>query len=105
MNSDQMESGVISLLCFLAVSARGLVDEPRMYGPMRLMQVAERLINLAEDCGIRHELLAEVAGRIEEQGIEDLREEFIGFMDDLIALLATWVGQSYVTPENNRVGD
>ena len=105
MNSDQVELGVISLLCFLAVSARGLVDEPGMYGPMRLMQVAERLINLAEDCGIRHELLVEVAERIEEQGFEDLGEEFIRFMDDLIALLATWVKQSYVTPENNRVGD
>lgn len=105
MNSDQMESEVISLLCFLAVSARGLVAEPRMYGPMRLMQVAERLINLAEDCGIRHELLAEVAERIGEQGFEDLGEEFIRFMDDLIALFAAWVKQSYATPENKRVGD
>ena len=105
MNSDQMESGVISLLCFLAVSARGLVEEPAMYGPMRLMQVAERLINLAEDCGIRHELLAEVAERIEEQGFEDLGEEFIEFMDDLVMLLATWVKQPNATPDNNRVGD
>ncbi len=94
MNSDQVESGLISLLCHMIVSARGLVDEPRMYGPMRLMQVAERFINLAEDCGIRHELLAEVAERIEEQGFEDLGEEFIRFMDELVALLATWVGQS-----------
>jgi hypothetical protein len=105
MNNDKLESEVIGFLCSLAVSARGLVDEPRMYGPMRLMQVAERLINLAEDCGIRHELLAEVAERIEEQGFEDLGEEFIRFMDDLIALLATWVKQSCATPENNRVGD
>ncbi|GAF92422.1 unnamed protein product, partial [marine sediment metagenome] len=41
---------------------------------------------------------AEVVERIEEQGFEDLGEEFIRFMDDLIALLAAWVKQSYVTP-------
>ena len=96
MNSDQMTSGVISLTCFLAVSARGLMDEPKIYGPMRLMEATHKLIDQAEDCGIHHELLAEVAKRIEEYPLDDLpkgEEEFIRFMDDLVALLATWVRQ------------
>jgi hypothetical protein len=97
VNNDQAESGVISLLCFLAVSARGLVDEPKAYGPLRLMEAAQRLIDLAEGCGIRHELLKEVAKRIEEYPLDawsEGEEEFIRFMDDLVALLATWVKQS-----------
>jgi len=97
VNSDQVESGVISLICFLAVGARGLVDEPKIYGPMRLMEATQRLIELAEDCGIHHELLAEVAQRIEVCPLDALpegEEEFIKFMDDLVALLATWVRQS-----------
>jgi len=100
-----MESGIIKLVCFMAVSARGLMDEPQIYGPMRLMEATQRLIALAEDCGIHHELLTEVAKRIKEFPLDALpegKEEFIGFMDDLIALLATWVGQSYSTTENNR---
>lgn len=97
MNSDPVESGVISLICFLAVSARELIDEPKIYGPMRLMEATQGLIALAEDCGIRHELLAEVAERIETYSLDALpegEEEFIRFMDDLVALLATWVRQS-----------
>lgn len=108
MKSEQLESGVIRLLCFLAVSARELVDEPKIYGPMRLVEAAQRLVELAEDSGIRHDLLTEVAQRIEAFPLDALpegEEEFVGFMDEIVVLLATWVGQSYVTPEDNRAGD
>lgn len=97
MGSDQVESGLITLICFLAVSARGLMDEPKIYGPMRLMEATQCLIALAEDCGIRHELLVEVAERIETFPLDALpegEEEFIRFTDDLVDLLATWVRQS-----------
>ena len=98
MNSAQLESGVISLICSLIVSARGLVDEPKIYGPLRLMEATQRVVNLAEDCGIRNELLTEVAKRIEEYNLDyflaESEEGFIRFMDDLVVLLATWVGQS-----------
>ena len=104
MKSEQLESGMIKLLCFLAVSARGLTDEPRIYGPMRLIEAAQRLVEVAESSGIHHELLTEVAQRIEAFPLDALpegEEEFVEFMDELVVLLATWVGQSYVTPENN----
>ncbi len=108
MKSEQLESGVIRLLCFLAVSARELVDEPRIYGPMRLVEAAQRLVKVAEGGGICNDLLTEVAQRIEAFPLDALpegEEEFVEFMDDLVVLLATWVEQSYVTPEDNRVGD
>ena len=97
MNSAKLESEVISLICFLAVSARGLVDDPKIYGPMRLMEATQQLIDLAENCGVSNELLREVANRIEECPLDDLperEEKFIQFMDDLIALLVIWVKRS-----------
>jgi len=97
MSSDQVESGVISLACFLAVGARGLVDEPKIYGPLRLIEATQRLIKLAKDCGVRNELLTKVAARIEEYPLDALpegKEEFVRFMDDLVVLLATWVRQT-----------
>ena len=107
MNSDELEAGVIGLICFLAVSARGLVDEPKIYGPLRLMEATQKLSDLAKKCGVRHALLTEVAKRIEGYPLDALpegEEEFIRFMDDLVALLATWVGQFYSTPEENDEG-
>lgn len=99
VNSAQLESGVISLLCHMIVSARGLVGEPKIYGPLRLMEATQHLIDLAEGWGIRHELLMEVAKRIEEYNLDyclpgSNEEGFIRFMDDLVTLLATWVRQS-----------
>ena len=98
VNNAQLESEVISLICSLIVSARGLVDEPKIYGPLRLMEATQRVVNLAEDCSIRNELLTEVAKRIEEYNLDyflaENEEGFIRFMDDLVVLLATWVGQS-----------
>jgi len=108
MNSDKFESGMISLVCFLAVSARGLVDEPKVYGPMRLMEATQKLIDLAKDCGMRHELLTEVAKRIGEFPLDALpedEEEFIRFMDDLVMFLATWVGRSDSTRKDNGKED
>ena len=108
VKSEQLESGMIGLLCFLAVSARGLVDEPKVYGPMRLIEAAQRLVEMAESSGIHHDLFTDVVQRIEAFPLDALpegEEEFVEFMDELVVLLATWVGQSYVTPENNLVGD
>lgn len=107
MNSAWVESGVIRLICFMIVSARALVNEPKIYGPMRLVEATQRFICLVEHYGAHDELLAEVAKRIEEYPLDVLpegEEEFIAFMDDLVALLATWVEQSYVAPKANGEG-
>jgi hypothetical protein len=94
VNREQAESSIVDLLCFLTVSARELVNEPKIYGPMRLIEATQQLTRLAADCGIRNQLLEEVSQRIEAFPLDALpegEEEFNGFMDDLIVLLATWV--------------
>jgi hypothetical protein len=97
MDNARLESEFVSHICLLAVSARGLIDEPKFYGPMRLLEAAQRLVELAENFGIHNELLAEVSNRIEEAPLDDLPEgekEFVQFMDDLVALLVDRIKQS-----------
>jgi hypothetical protein len=97
VNSGKVESQIISLICYMITSARGLVDEPKVYGSSRLVEAARRLINLANDCGIRHESLSDVVREIEEHRLEALlkgEEEFIRFLDDIVALLAASVEDS-----------
>jgi hypothetical protein len=97
MNSDKLESEVISLSCFLVVSARELMNEPKIYGPMRLIEATKHLTGLAADLGVHNELLLDVSQRIDAFSLEALpegEEEFVEFMDELIMLLATWVKDS-----------
>ena len=97
MDRIQVESAVISLICFMVVSARGLVDEPKLYGPMRLMELTQKLIDFAQELGADNELLTDLERRIEDFPLEAIREheeDFISFMDDLVVLLATWVADS-----------
>jgi len=104
MNSAQGELGIINLICFMVVSARELVNEPKIYGPMRLVEATQRLIHLAECQGIQHELLTEVINRIREYPLNTLpegEERFIKFMDDLVAFLASWVEQFYPASEGD----
>ena len=73
------------------------MNEPKIYGPMRLIEAAQRLAELAESSGIDHELLAEVSQRIHAFPLDALpegEEEFLKFLDDLILLLAIRVRDS-----------
>ena len=97
MNSPAVEAEFIGLICYLITSARGLVKEPKIYGPSRLVEAARRLIHLADECGIRHACLAEVAQHIEEGRLEALQEgeeAFVRFLDKLVDLLATWLADT-----------
>lgn len=93
-SSARAEAAIVDLLCFLVTSARELLNEPKIYGPMRLIDATQKLKEVAEACAIRNELLAEVSERIEAFSLDALpegQEAFADFMDDLIALLADWV--------------
>lgn len=97
MDREKLESELTGLLCFLTVSARELMNEPKIYGPMRLMEASQRLAEVAETCEIDHELLTEVSQRIDGfplDALPEAEEEFVRFMDDLIVLLATRVKES-----------
>lgn len=78
------------LLAFLITSARGCVDEPKLYGPLRLLDAASRLIEIMEDEGKASEEVLRLRGLVEE-AIDVLmydQKEFVRLTDELSRELA-----------------
>ncbi|KUK17168.1 DUF6092 family protein [Thermococcus sibiricus] len=73
------------LLSFLITSARGCVNEPVLYGPLRLVDAAARLIDIMKKEGKVTPEIEELQKLIEEK--KDLvmydEEGFINFLDEL----------------------
>ncbi|MBC7094450.1 DUF6092 family protein [Thermococcus sp.] len=84
------------LLAFLITSARGCVDEPPLYGPLRLVDAATRLIKVMKKEGKATPEILELQKLIEEK--KDLvmydEEEFINFLDELSKKLAEIIKKS-----------
>jgi len=87
---DILNNPHFKLLAFLITSARGCVDEPPLYGPLRLVDAAARLIDIMEKGGKATPEIVELQKLIEEK--KDLvmydEEEFIKFLDELSKELA-----------------
>ncbi|MEM2910141.1 MAG: DUF6092 family protein [Nitrososphaerota archaeon] len=81
-----IEDEHFKLLTFLIVSARGCVDEPQLYGPLRLIDAAERLIDLMDKMGKVNDRLREIRETIRERKFSVIREEaeFLKLLDDLV---------------------
>jgi hypothetical protein len=97
MTTPEVEAGFTDLICYMIASARGLISEPKLYGPSRLVESTRRLIHLAEDCGMHDAHLEAVARRIEEDRLKSLlegEEGLVRFLDELVDLLATWVAET-----------
>jgi hypothetical protein len=78
------------LLAFLITSARGCVDEPKLYGPLRLLDAASKLIEIMEDEGKASEEVLRLRGLVEE-AIDVLmydQKEFVRLTDELSRELA-----------------
>jgi hypothetical protein len=89
MQTEAFRTDILELLSYMITSARGLVDEPRRYGPFRLVEAAGRLVALLERAGIEdeflHQLAAMIYGRDPTMGSGE--DEWVGFLDDLVLML------------------
>jgi len=87
---DILKDDHFKLLAFLITSARGCVDEPVLYGPLRLIDAAARLIEIMKKEGKATPEIMELQKLIEEK--KDLvmydEEEFIKFLDELSQRIA-----------------
>jgi len=87
---DILKDDHFKLLAFLITSARGCVDEPVLYGPLRLIDAAARLIEIMKKEGKAAPEIMELQKLIEEK--KDLvmydEEEFIKFLDELSQRIA-----------------
>lgn len=77
-------------LCFLVSSAAGLVDEPRLYGPFRLMDAAERVIDVMSELGLADSFLADLRDFIAREKDKVMTDEpgFLAFLDQAVRRLA-----------------
>ncbi|MBO8174154.1 MAG: hypothetical protein H0Z18_02725 [Thermococcus sp.] len=87
---DILKDDHFKLLAFLITSARGCVVEPPLYGPLRLVDAASRLIEIMRKEGRVNEQIIKLQKMIKER--MDLvmydEEMFIEFLDELSKELA-----------------
>ncbi len=78
------------LLCYMSSSARGLVDEPKLYGPLRLLESMERIIDVLESNDMSNEFYTKLKEEIKENKYTVMQneEEFVESIDRIVAMLA-----------------
>jgi len=85
-DKDRLRGSFFDLLAFLVTSARNCVEEPKLYGPFRLLDGASRLIEILEEADVADEFLVEVRQKIDHNKYSVMgdKDEFIKFLDNLI---------------------
>lgn len=85
MEVKELEDEFFTVLAFLAISARNCVEEPKLYGPLRLIDGASRLIGILEKGGIEDPFFGEIKEKIDQNkyAVMSDRSQFIQFLDDL----------------------
>ncbi len=92
MNNSKeiIEDPHFQLLAFLITSARGCVDEPLLYGPLRLIDAASRLIDIMK----KENLSSEEINSLQESINKNMYllmydpDAFVKFLDNLSISLA-----------------
>jgi hypothetical protein len=85
MDKEHLKNDFFDLLSFLIVSARNCVEEPKLYGPFRLIDGASKLIEILEGEGLADEFLLKLRKKIEDKkySVMSSKDEFTEFLDDL----------------------
>ena len=85
IDKGELRSGFFNLLASLVTSARNCVEEPKLYGPFRLIDGVSRLIGILEGAGIADEFCVGIRKKIDvgKYSVMDDRDKFIKLLDDL----------------------
>ncbi|MBA7567149.1 hypothetical protein ES708_08849 [subsurface metagenome] len=77
---------LIKLFCYMIISARGCVEEPKLYGPFRLIDSVGRIITLLDNEGLADDFLKKEKAKIEESKHLVMQDEkvFTKFLDELV---------------------
>ena len=87
MSDIDIYRGLFELTGYMLTSARGLIEEPQLYGPFRLLDGVTRLCGILEkeDSGYG-DFFSELKAKIDEKKFTVMTDEdaFIGMMDDVV---------------------
>jgi hypothetical protein len=88
MSEKALQNGLFELIGYMLTSARGLVQEPPLYGPLRLLDGVSRLCALLENQPGDHGFYTRLKRMIDEKKYSVLNEEdaFIAMMDEAVLL-------------------
>ena len=81
------EKEIIKLFAYMVTSARGCVDEPKIYGPFRLVDSISKLYSiLKENNLIGNGEVSKIIEKIEEKKYSCMTDEkeFVTMLDDVI---------------------
>jgi len=87
-DSDSAEQHIFELGLFLLTAARGCVDEPHMYGPLRLVDAVSRLTDIYSktDKLKKDDFMLRAKEQIDKNKykVMDSEKEFVAFIDKMI---------------------
>jgi len=83
---EEIKKDLLELFCHMSASARGCVEEPKLYGPLRMIDSMEKMIQLLEKRGLADDFLKEEKEKIKEGKYLVMRdrEAFVKFLDELV---------------------
>jgi len=83
---DELEREFFELICYMVTSARNLIQENKLYGPLRLVDAVSRLVDVLEKLDLKSPRLAVIQGRIKdgEDTVMESEEKFTAFLENLV---------------------
>ena len=87
MIDKELYRELMELMGFMITSARGLLDEPQMYGPFRLIDGASKLCAIMENrVEVDNELLARIKDKIDEGKFNVMTDlsSFTSMLDEVV---------------------
>jgi hypothetical protein len=90
IDPHDLRIAMLELLTYLGSSARGSIDEPRLYGPLRLIEAAQRVINIMDRLGVSDTELDSLADRFIDEAMQISIDEThcTKFADEITELFA-----------------
>lgn len=93
MNTDKNQQSklvyeqLIELICYSIVSARNLLQEPKIYGPLRMVEVANKLIEILSPEDLKRSYLSALRERIEavKESVVEGEDSFASNLDSLVS--------------------
>jgi len=88
---------IAHLVCYMSSAARGLLDEPLLYGPMRLIESIISLIEIIEEEGIADSELLRIKKVInqEKYGVRNNLIQLRNFLEILVIDISEWLDNLY----------
>ncbi len=84
VSTDDLTNDLLLLVGFLLTSAHGLVNEPKSYGPTRLLDAAGRVLAMMDERGMLEGSLREIRAEIDSELSASMdQERLLAKLDEL----------------------